>query len=388
MVNYLAKVFIKDYENVKDPQVRSAYGVLCGALGIFFNIFLFAIKFFAGMISGSVAIMADALNNLSDAGSSIITMVGFKMSNQKPDPDHPFGHGRIEYLTGLAVSLLIIVMGIELIKSSFGKIIHPAAVETNTVTIVILAVAILVKLYMFLYNRKTGEKLSSAAMKATAMDSFSDAISTAVVLLSMVIMLFFGTPIDGWCGMLVSLFILYTGVTSVKDTLDPLLGSKPSKEYVESIEKFVTSFDDVIGIHDLLVHDYGPGRVMISLHAEVPANGDIMALHDTIDNIELKLREALGCEAVIHMDPVVVDDDTTTRMKRLTDLIVKSVDEKLTMHDFRMVTGPTHTNLIFDVVVPYDFSMSENQVRDVICEKVAELPGNHFAVVKIDRPYV
>lgn len=388
MIKHLAKIFIEDYENVKDPKVRSGYGVICGAVGIFFNIVLFAIKLFAGMVSGSVAIMADAINNLSDAGSSIITMVGFKMSNRKPDPDHPFGHGRIEYVTGLVVSLLIIVMGVELIKSSFNKIIHPEAIEANTVTIVILAVSILVKLYMFLYNKKTGDNLSSAAMKATAMDSFTDAISTAVVLISMAIMIFFDIPVDGYCGMLVSLFILYTGLSSAKDTLDPLLGSKPTKEYVDSIERFVTSYDDILGIHDLVVHDYGPGRVMISLHAEVPSNGDILELHDTIDNIEQKMRDVLGCEAVIHMDPVVVDDEKTSRMKRLTNLIVKSVDESFTMHDFRMVVGPTHTNLIFDVVVPYDVPLSKEEIRNIICGKVSELPGNHFAVVKIDIPYV
>lgn len=388
MIKHLAKIFIEDYENVKDPKVRSGYGVICGAVGIFFNIVLFAIKLFAGMVSGSVAIMADAINNLSDAGSSIITMVGFKMSNRKPDPDHPFGHGRIEYVTGLVVSLLIIVMGVELIKSSFNKIIHPEAIEANTVTIVILAVSILIKLYMFLYNKKTGDNLSSAAMKATAMDSFTDAISTAVVLISMAIMIFFDIPVDGYCGMLVSLFILYTGLSSAKDTLDPLLGSKPTKEYVDSIERFVTSYDDILGIHDLVVHDYGPGRVMISLHAEVPSNGDILELHDTIDNIEQKMRDVLGCEAVIHMDPVVVDDEKTSRMKRLTNLIVKSVDESFTMHDFRMVVGPTHTNLIFDVVVPYDVPLSKEEIRNIICGKVSELPGNHFAVVKIDIPYV
>lgn len=388
MIKHLAKIFIEDYENVKDPKVRSGYGVICGAVGIFFNIVLFAIKLFAGLVSGSVAIMADAINNLSDAGSSIITMVGFKMANRKPDPDHPFGHGRIEYVTGLVVSLLIIVMGVELIKSSFNKIIHPEAIEANVVTIVILGISILVKLYMFLYNKKTGDKLSSSAMKATAMDSFTDAISTAVVLISMAIMIFFDLPVDGYCGMLVSVFILYTGLSSAKDTLDPLLGSKPTKEYVDSIEKFVTSYDNILGIHDLVVHDYGPGRVMISLHAEVPSNGDILELHDTIDNIEQKMRDVLGCEAVIHMDPVVVDDEKTSRMKRLTNLIVKSVDESLTMHDFRMVVGPTHTNLIFDVVLPYDVPLSEEEVKDIICGKVLELPGNHFAVVKIDRPYV
>lgn len=388
MISLLAKKFIKDYKEYKNTEVRHAYGVLCGLVGVILNLILFSIKLVAGFISGSVAIMADAVNNLSDAGASVITMVGFKMAGKKPDPDHPFGHGRIEYVTGLAVSMVIILMGFELLKSSISKIIHPEELTYSAVAIGILIASVFVKLYMYGYNKKTSEKISSSAMNATAMDSFTDSIATSVVLLSMMIGYFTGLKIDGWCGLIVSAFVLYAGITSAKDTLDPLLGSKPDKEYVETIEKFVMSYDGILGIHDLVVHDYGPGRVMISLHAEVPADGNVLELHDTIDNIERRLNSVLGCQSVIHMDPIVVNDEVTDRMRRLCYLIAKSVDESLNIHDFRMVKGPTHTNLIFDTVVPFECKLSPEEVRNEILKKIADLPGNHFGVVTIDRPFV
>lgn len=388
MINLLSRIFIKDRNNTGDTRVRHAYGVLCGAFGVFLNIILFGVKFAAGLISGSVAITADAFNNLSDAGSSVVTMVGFKMAGQKPDPEHPFGHGRIEYVTGLIVSMIIVVMGFELLKSSFEKIMHPELPKLTPLVAGILLISIIVKLYMYYYNTKTGEKIASAAMRATALDSFTDSIATLVVLACALIGHYFGVTIDGWCGLAVSAFVLYAGISSAKDTIDPLLGSKPSKEYVEAIEKFVVSYDDVIGIHDLVVHDYGPGRVMISLHAEVLADRNINDVHDTIDNIERRINETLGCSCVIHMDPVVAGDPATDRMKRLCMLIAKSVDERFTIHDFRMVKGPSHTNLIFDVVAPFDCKLSEEEIKNTICAKVESLPGNHFAVVDVDRPFV
>ena len=388
MITLLAKLFIKGYKNTADSRVRHAYGVLCGAFGVFLNIILFCIKLTGGIISGSVAITADAFNNLSDAGSSVVTMVGFKMAGQRPDPEHPFGHGRIEYVTGLVVSMIIILMGFELLKSSVEKIRHPELPVLTPVVAIILIASIIVKLYMYYYNSKTGEMLSSSAMKATALDSFTDSIATLAVLACSLISHYTGLCIDGWCGLAVSGFVLYAGISSAKDTIDPLLGSKPSKEYVSAIEKFVMSYDDIIGIHDLVVHDYGPGRIMISLHAEVPANKNILDVHDTIDNIERKINDTLGCQCVIHMDPVVVDDPATDNMKRLCQLIAKSVDESFTIHDFRMVKGPSHTNLIFDVVAPFDCKLTEEEIRNTICAKVESLPGNHYAVVEIDRPYV
>ena len=388
MISLLARLFIKDHENTQEARVRHAYGVLCGAFGVFLNIILFSVKFAAGLISGSVAITADAFNNLSDAGSSVVTMVGFKMAGQKPDPEHPFGHGRIEYVTGLVVSMIIIVMGFELMKSSYDKIVTPQLPQLTPLVAGILVFSIIVKLYMYHYNTKTSKEIGSAAMKATALDSFTDSIATLVVLACALIGYYTGIAIDGWCGMAVSLFVLYAGITAAKDTIDPLLGSKPSKEYVDAIEKFVCSYDDVVGIHDLVVHDYGPGRVMISLHAEVPADRNIVDVHDTIDNIEHKINETLGCQCVIHMDPVVVNDPATDRMRRLALLIAKSVDERFTIHDFRMVKGPSHTNLIFDVVAPFDCKLSEDEIRNTICAKVQSLPGNHFAVIDVDRPFV
>lgn len=388
MITLLSKLFIKNHEQTDDPGVRRKYGVLCGILGIVLNILLFGVKILAGLFSASVAIVADAFNNLSDALSSLIMMVGFKMSGQKPDPEHPFGHGRIEYVTGMIVSMLIILMGAELLKTAVSHIVNPQPVSFEPLTVVILIVSILTKLYMYFYNRKTGEKLSSTVMKATAMDSFSDSVATCAVLLSMMIGEFTGAMIDGWAALLVSLFILYTGISSAKDTISPLLGSAPDKDFVDKIEAFAKSYPEVIGIHDLIVHDYGPGRMMISFHAEVPANGDILTMHDVIDRIEQKLKDVLGCEAVIHMDPVVTDDETTNRVKAIVLLIVKGIDDNLTMHDFRMVEGPTHTNLIFDVVVPYDCSLSDDTVREKITEEVRKMDGNYFAVIQIDKPFV
>ncbi|MCR5688191.1 MAG: cation diffusion facilitator family transporter [Lachnospiraceae bacterium] len=388
MIRLLAAIFIKDRDNTSDLRVRHKYGVLCGAFGIFLNIVLFGIKLAAGLISGSVSIVADAVNNLSDAGSSAVSMIGFKMAGQKPDPEHPFGHGRIEYVTAFAVSMIIILMGVELLKSSFEKIRDPQMPEFTPVIAGILIVSIIVKLYMYYYNTRLGKALSSGAMKATALDSFTDSVATLVVLASSLISYYTGAAIDGWCGLAVSLFVLYAGISSAKDTMDPLLGSKPSKEYVEAIEKFVMSYDDVIGIHDLVVHDYGPGRTMISLHAEVGADRNILDVHDTIDNIERRINEKLGCSCVIHMDPVVRGDAATDRMRRLCQLIAKSVDERFTIHDFRMVKGPSHTNLIFDVVAPFDCRLSEEEIINTISAKIESLPGSHYAVIEVDRPYV
>ncbi len=388
MISVLARLFIKDHENTEDATVRRSYGVLCGVVGIVLNLILFGIKIFAGLLSASTAIVTDAFNNLSDALSSLIMMVGFKMSGQHPDPEHPFGHGRIEYVTGLIVSFLIILMGFELFKNAIEHILSPAPVSFEPVTVIILIVSILTKLYMYFYNRATGEKITSTAMQATAMDSFSDSAATCAVLFAMMIGEFTGAKVDGWCALLVSLFILYTGITSAKDTISPLLGSAPDKEFVDKIETFACSYPEILGIHDLIVHDYGPGRMMISFHAEVPANGDILVMHDVVDRVEQKLRDVLHCDAVIHMDPVAVDDEETNRLKAVVLLIVKGIDDRISIHDFRMVKGPTHTNLIFDVVVPYDCKLKDEEVKDRITEEVRKMSGNYFAVIRVDKPFV
>ncbi|MCI6629765.1 MAG: cation diffusion facilitator family transporter [Lachnospiraceae bacterium] len=385
MVSLLIHIFIKDYRNTDSPEVRQQYGILSGAVGILFNIILFGTKFLAGLISHSIAITADAFNNLSDAGSSIITLVGFKMAGEKPDPHHPFGHGRIEYISGFLVSIIILLMAIELLRSSIGKILHPSDIDFSPLIVGILVLSILVKLYMFYYNRTMSRKIQSAAMAATALDSISDTLATSVVLLSTLIAHFTGLKIDGWCGTAVGLFILFAGFNAAKDTIGPLLGQAPDPEFVKSIRDLVMSYDEVLGVHDLIVHDYGPGRLMVSLHAEVPAKGDILHLHDTIDNIEKRLRRELSCEAVIHMDPILNDDEETNTLKSAVMDIVKTIDQSLTIHDFRIVKGPTHTNLIFDVVEPYQVSFLPEDLEAMIQQKVQELDPRYFTVVQVDR---
>lgn len=387
MVALLAKIFIKE-ENDKG-KIRQSYGVLCGVVGIMLNIFLFLGKFLAGTISKSIAITADAFNNLSDAGSSFVTLVGFKLAGAKPDPEHPFGHGRMEYISGLVVSAAILLMAYELIRDSVGKILHPEDTEFSVVVVVILLASILVKLYMAYYNRSIGNKIESAAMKATAMDSLSDTCATAVVLLATIVGHYTGLHIDGWCGALVGLFIFYAGINAAKETLNPLLGQPPEDEYVEQIQQIVMAHDGICGIHDLIVHDYGPGRQMISLHAEVPAEGNILETHDLIDNVENELRMKLGCDATIHMDPIITTDEHIRELKEKVVAIVKEVDESLSIHDFRVVTGPTHTNLIFDVIVPFKFRVTDDELEETIEKIVKErLGSNYYVVMKIDKSYV
>lgn len=388
MVSLLAKLFIKDSDNVSSPKTRQAYGVLCGAVGIALNIFLFGAKFIAGLISNSIAITADAFNNLSDAGSSVITLIGFKMAGQKPDPDHPFGHGRIEYLSGLLVSLAILVMALELLKSSFQKVIHPQPVDFSLLTVVILLVSIAVKIYMAYYNKKISKKINSAAMNATATDSLSDTLATTVVLIATLIGHYTELMIDGYCGILVGLFILYAGYNAAKDTISPLLGQPPQLEFVKRVEELVMSYDHVIGIHDMVVHDYGPGRVMLSLHAEVPANGDILILHDMIDNIERKLHTELNCEAVIHMDPVITDDEQTNHLKQKVDTLLKNTFPEVRFHDFRIVKGPTHTNIIFDIVVPFHYKKSDEDITNYLKTELNKLDASYFTIIQIDRSYI
>jgi cation diffusion facilitator family transporter len=388
MITLLSKLIIKNYKEFENPNVRLKYGILCGAVGILFNILLFTGKLIAGTLTGSIGITADAFNNLSDAGSSTITLVGFRLSGTKADKEHPFGHGRFEYIAGLIVSMAILLMGFELGKTSIDKIIHPEAVTFSYLAVGVLIASILTKLYMFFYNRSIGKKIDSAAMRATALDSFSDVTATSVVLLSMLIGKWTGWKIDGYAGLLVAMFIGYTGIRAAQETVSPLLGQSPTQEFVEKIEHIVMEQDGVIGVHDLVVHDYGPGRRMISLHAEVPADGNLILLHDAVDNLEKLLRKECGCEAVIHMDPVEMNNAETNRLRTETRAILAQIDERLTLHDFRVVAGPTHTNLVFDVVVPFGFSMSDEAVRSAISERIHTLEGNCYAVIDIDKSSV
>ena len=385
MIQLLARVFIKNQEDVENPKVRQAYGVLCGTVGIVLNILLFAGKWLAGFLSGSIAITADAFNNLSDAGSSVLTLIGFHLSGQKPDQKHPFGHGRMEYISGLFVSVAILIMAVELIQSSVHKLIHPEAIEGSPLILAILMVSVCVKVYMAYYNKKIGKKINSAAMAATAADSMSDTIATSAVLFSTVISMAAGVNLDGWCGLLVGVFILYSGVQALKDTVDPLLGQAPDKALVEQIQSLVTSYPVVQGIHDMMIHDYGPGRRIVSLHAEVDAKGDILKIHDEIDNIERKLRETLNCHATIHMDPVEADNEEVRKLRLQTAKLLAGMELNLSIHDFRVVKGETHTNLIFDVVVPFECPLKDSEVIEKIEEGIQQYPGNYYAVIQIDR---
>ena len=388
MVSLLSKIFIKNPDALSEEQRREKYGVLCGMLGIALNLLLFAIKFFAGLLSGAISIVADALNNLSDAGSSLVTMLGFKLAAKKPDVHHPFGHGRFEYVSGLFVSMLILLVGFELGKSSVEKIFAPEAITFSWLSVSILAVSVAVKLYMAYYNRIFGKRLASTAMAATAVDALSDSIATSVVLVCMLIAKFTSLNLDAYCGLAVSAFILYSGIRSAKETINPLLGEPPTEEFVKRIENIVMECPHVCGIHDLMVHDYGPGRLVISLHAEVPANSDLLEIHDAIDNTEKRLRELLHCDAVIHMDPIQTDDTLVTETREKVQKLLSILDERITIHDFRMVTGNTHTNVIFDAVIPYDLPYSDKEAHHKITELVRTLDGNYFAVVEIDKAFV
>ena len=388
MITFLASLFIKDSKNYKEPSVRQAYGVLSGAVGIGLNILLFFGKWLAGTISGSIAITADAFNNLSDAGSSIITLIGFRLSGQEQDPEHPFGHGRMEYISGLLVSVAILVMGFELIGSSIGKLRSPEPIESSALVFGILIASILVKLYMFFYNHSLSKKIESAAMKATSVDSLSDTVATTLVLIATLISKYTGLLLDGWFGILVGLFILYTGGSTLKETIDLLLGQPPKQEFIDEVKEIVLGHSMVHGVHDLIVHDYGPGRVMISLHAEVDVNGDIQDIHEQIDHIEHELQEKLHCSATIHMDPIVTDDKEVLAMKAKVEEMVHFLDESFSMHDFRMVKGSTRTNLIFDVEVPRKTSYTDNEIVNWLKERIHELPGSkYFAVIQIDHEY-
>ena len=388
MIHFLAKHLIKDHEDISSPAVRRAYGILCGCVGIGLNLLLFGGKLLAGILSRSIAVTADAVNNLSDAGSSVVTLLGFKLAAQEPDQDHPFGHGRLEYISGLVVSMVILLMGVELGKTSLEKILHPEPVDFSPVVAVILCASILVKLYMVLYNRRIGKRIHSAAMAATAADSLSDCLATSAVLLGTLAGHFLDLHIDGWCGAAVALFILWSGFGAARETINPLLGQPPSPEFVEQIRSLVRAQPQIIGIHDLIVHDYGPGRRILSLHAEVPASGDILALHDVVDALEKQLNEKLGCLATIHMDPVVNDGGATTEARERVQAVVQVIDPGISIHDFRMVPGPTHTKLIFDAEVPYQCTLPDQEIRRRIQSAVQALDEAWSAVVEVEKSYV
>ena len=387
MLTLLINLFIKDKDNISDVKVRENYGVLCSGYGIFLNICLFAGKYLAGVLSASISMMADAFNNLSDAGSSIISLIGFKLASKKPDPGHPFGHGRIEYLAGLGVSALIVIMGYQLCLNSFSKIRHPEETVFSTVSIIILSVSILVKFYMAFYSKKIGKKIDSQTLQATATDSMSDTISTFVVLIGSLTTHFTGIKLDGYLGMFVGILILIAGIKSAIEVISPLLGEAPSEEFIKSVEKIVMSYDEIVGIHDLIVHDYGPGRLMITLHAEVPADGNVLDLHDVIDRAEYELGQKLNCHATIHMDPVSVGDEYVDSLKEKVKEILSNMEGIVNFHDFRVVKGNTHTNLVFDVVASYSLKRSDDEIKLDIFNKIQEYDPKLFSVITVDRDF-
>lgn len=385
MISILIDLFVKDKDNYDSPKVRAAYGTVTGLTGIVFNIFLFVIKALTGFVSGSISIVADAFNNLSDAGSSIITMIGFRYASQEADSDHPFGHGRSEYISGLVVSVIIIYVGIELIKSSVEKIIHPSDVEFSIYLVLALGISIAVKSYMYIYNRHYGEILGSSAMGATAKDSINDVLVTGVVLICALINHFLNINIDGPCGILVGIFIIRGGIEVFKETSGLIMGHGTDPEFKKRVEEIISDYDQILDIHDLIVHDYGPGRRMISFHAEVPAEGNIIELHDMIDNAERELSETLKTHTVIHMDPVITKDDRVNELKEMVVGLAESLGN-LTIHDFRVVFGPTHTNLIFDVLLPFESEFTPAETKEKLASLIKSVNEKYYAVITVDRP--
>ena len=388
MTNFLIKIFVKDKDNVENQEVREKYAMLSSITGIIVNILLSIFKIIIGVIANSMSIISDGLNNVSDAGSSIVTMIGFKMSQKKVDADHPWGHGRMEYITALFVDILIILVGFELLQSSIEKIINPEVPSISNITIILLVVAILAKLWLFIFYRKIAKKINSAAIKGTAYDSISDSVSTLAVLISAFVARFAGITIDGYVSLLVSIFILITGFKAIKEIIDILLGQKPDPEFVKEIEKFTKQYKEINGIHDIMVHDYGPGRKIVSFHAEVPANANILKAHDVIDQMEQDIFAKFGCITTIHMDPIVVDDEEINNMRKETEEIVKNINEKFSIHDFRMTDGGERINLIFDLVIPAGEKIDVEQLVSAVRKEIHNRNEKYYAVIKVEHSYL
>ena len=388
MICFLARFFVKDYKEIQRTDVRQSYGILSGAIGIALNIILFCIKLFAGIISGSVSIVGDAINNLTDAASSIITLIGFKLSGQEADERHPFGHGRAEYISGLIVAFLIIITGVELFQSSVKKIISPNEIEVSYTVAIILVISIFVKFIMFQGNLQASKLIKSATLNNTAIDSISDVLTTSVVLFAAVLNKFTSVNIDGYVGVLVAIIIVKAGVEAARDTIDPLLGEPPSKELIEDIKKTVLKHRDVLGVHDIMIHNYGATRIFMSLHVEVPSNRDLMTIHDVIDDIENELRKKYYCTAVIHMDPVDLNDRAVAELKRKIRGILDELDPKLSFHDFRIVHHDEEgkpEKICFDVQVPYGYSMKDEEIISYLDDYIRRLLPKAQSEITIDK---
>ena len=388
MTQFLIKIFIKDKENIGKAKVRGNYGKLAGITGIICNLLLFSAKLFGGIISGSISITADAVNNLSDSAASIITLIAFWLSEMPADEDHPYGHARYEYISGVIVSCMIIVIGFQFLVSSVQKIFNPSEVEYNILFWIILVVSMIIKLWLIVFNTKIGKIISSTSLSATAADSRNDVIITGVVLVSALFSHFSKITIDGYMGVLVAVFILYSGIGLIRQTLSPLLGEAPENALVEQIQKKIQSYETVIGIHDLIVHNYGPKRCFVSVHVEFPADQDIMISHDIIDNMERDFASEMQISLVIHLDPVITDDPALNEWKEKVFEIIKNISPELNIHDFRMVRGISHNNLIFDAVVPPGFKIANKILREQISEQVKLIDSDYFCVITVDRSYI
>lgn len=387
MQKILIKLFIRDPENTSNLKVREAYGTLGSITGIVVNLILAIIKYIAGILSGSISVTADAINNLSDAGSSIISLIGVKLSAMPADKDHPYGHGRVEYISALGVSFFVLLMGIELFKSSVDKIINPAPVKFNWIALVILLVSILMKLWLGYFNKKLGEKINSAPMIAVMKDSFSDCLATSVALVAIIVSAFSNVSIDGYLGIIVAGFIFLAGFNILRDTMADLLGKPADKEFTEQVEAKILSYDKIVGVHDMIVHDYGPGRRFASAHAEVSSQDDIMEIHDIIDLAERDIFNEFGLVISIHTDPIVTDDERINSLKDMTKSIVQEISNEMSIHDFRVVDGPTHTNLIFDLIVPHKYHLSNNQIIQIIEDKLSKIDERYFVVITIEHAF-
>ena len=389
MTDLIVKTFIKDHKNINDSKVRARYGILSGCVGIALNVVLCLMKFFVGSLTGSIAITADAVNNLSDAGSSAVTVFGFKMAGKPADRDHPFCHGRIEYITAMIVSFIILFMGIELAIQSVEKIRSPENVQFSLIGAVIIAVSILGKLWLAFFNKSLGRKINSPAMTAVVADSISDIAATSITLIALILSNFFpNLHVDGWLGIVVACFVLKAGLDIFRDTLSTLIGKSPSKELVEALKKKILSYDHVSGIHDMIVHSYGPGREFATVHVEMPSDLNVMVGHNIIDDIENDVKKEMGIDLTIHYDPIEVNNERVTELKEITENVVRKVNPELSIHDFRIVDGPMHTNLIFDVVIPYGFKESPKEIISEISSQISEINSSYFTVIKAEHSFV
>lgn len=382
----LAKLFIKDYKNVNEPKVRNAYGILATVVGLICNVILCAAKIAVGVLSKSMAILADGLNNFTDAGSSVVSMLGFRWANKPADKEHPFGHARYEYITGLIIAFIVLFLGFELIVSSVEKITAGEKTVATVIMMAVLAFSVVVKFGMFFYYRSVSRKIGSGSLKAAGADSLNDCISTIAILVCTVITYFTGVELDGYVGIAVALFIVFNGIKLIKETMSPLLGEKPSPSLVKKISEEICAYDGVKGIHDLIVHNYGPGRYFASVHVEVDARTDVLESHELADTIEREFLEK-GINLVIHMDPVIVDDERVNALKQIAVDALKNIDESLTLHDFRVVWGENRKNLIFDVVVPYGFRLTDKELTDSLDEKIKETDPAAYPVISVDKDF-